>query len=54
MRLAQLTTLRRLLELKVVEMEGEDGTGSLEDDIRLLEVRCRSSQALLRLLASCS
>lgn len=38
--MAALTTLVRLLEMKVVEMEGEDGTGTLEEDIKLLEV-CR-------------
>lgn len=37
--LAGLTALVRLLELKLYELEGEQGTGPLEDDIRLLEVR---------------
>ena len=36
--LACLTTLRRLLELKLLEMEGPEGTGSLELDIQLLQV----------------
>ena len=40
-RLAKLTTLRRLLEVKVAELE--EGTGSLESDIRILEVRLASS-----------
>lgn len=35
--LAGLTALVRLLELKLYELEGEQGTGPLEDDIRLLE-----------------
>ncbi|KAK9806362.1 hypothetical protein WJX72_011435 [[Myrmecia] bisecta] len=37
LRMAALTTLVRLLEVKAVEMEGEGGTGLLEDDIQLLE-----------------
>ena len=37
-RMAVLTTLVGLLELKHLQMEGEDGTGSLESDIRLMEV----------------
>ena len=38
-RLAVLTTLVGLLELKHLQMEGEDGTGPLEADLRLMEVR---------------
>ena len=37
LRMAVLTTLVRLLELKAAELEGADGTGPLEDDIRLLQ-----------------
>lgn len=36
--MAVLTTLVGLLELKHLQMEGEDGTGSLESDIQLIEV----------------
>ncbi|KAL3140376.1 hypothetical protein ABBQ38_004637 [Trebouxia sp. C0009 RCD-2024] len=36
-RMAVLTTLVGLLELKHLQMEGEDGTGSLESDIQLIE-----------------
>jgi hypothetical protein len=32
--MAVLTTFARLLELKMVEMEGEGGTGSLESDLQ--------------------
>lgn len=39
-RMAVLTTLVGLLELKHLHMEGEDGTGSLESDIQLMEVTC--------------
>lgn len=35
-RMAWLTTLSRLLELKCEELEGSDGTGSLEEDEKLL------------------
>lgn len=42
-RMAVLTTLVGLLELKHLQMEGEDGTGSLESDIELIEVGCDSS-----------
>jgi len=38
--MAALTTLSRLLEAKVVELEGDDGTGPLETDIALLQARC--------------
>ncbi len=37
LRLAVMTTLVRLLEMKLAELEGEGGTGSLEDDVQLLE-----------------
>lgn len=37
LRLAVMTTLVRLLEVKLAELEGEGGTGSLEDDVQLLE-----------------
>ena len=37
-RMAVLTTLVGLLELKHLQMEGEDGTRSLESDIQLIEV----------------
>ena len=37
LRMAVLTTLVRLLELKAAELEGPDGTGPLEDDISLLQ-----------------
>ncbi len=40
LRMAALTTLSRLLEAKVVELEGDDGTGPLETDIALLQARC--------------
>lgn len=39
-RMAVLTTLVGLLELKYLQLEGEDGTGSLESDIELMEVSC--------------
>lgn len=42
-RMAVLTTLVGLLELKHLRMEREDGTGSLESDIELIEVGCDSS-----------
>ena len=41
LRLAVLTSLVRLLEVKSAAMEGEEGTGSLESDITILEVRVR-------------
>ena len=37
-RMAVLTTLVGLLQLKHLQIEGEDGTGSLESDIQLMEV----------------
>lgn len=37
LRLAVMTTLVRLLEVKLVELEGPEGTGLLEEDVRLLE-----------------
>lgn len=39
-RMAVLTTLVGLLELNHLQLEGEDGTGSLESDIELMEVSC--------------
>ena len=45
-RMAVLTTLVGLLELKHLQMEGEDGTGSLESDIQLMEVLSTTSDAL--------
>lgn len=37
LRLAVMTTLMRLLEVKLAELEGAGGTGPLEEDVRLLE-----------------
>ena len=37
LRLAVMMTLVRLLEVKLVELEGPEGTGLLEEDVRLLE-----------------
>ncbi|PNH11104.1 hypothetical protein TSOC_002092 [Tetrabaena socialis] len=37
LRMASLTTFLRLLEVKVVELEGEEGTGPLEADEQLLQ-----------------
>ena len=37
MKLAVLTCLARMLEIKSAELEGEDGTGSLERDQKILE-----------------
>ena len=37
LRLAVMTTLVRLLEVKLVELEGPEGTGPLEEDVSLLE-----------------
>jgi len=39
-RMAVLTTLAGLLELKHLQLEGESGTGSLEADMKLIEVTC--------------
>ena len=39
LRMAALTTLARLLEAKMVELEGDDGTGPLETDIAILQAR---------------
>ena len=36
--MAVLTTLVGLLELKHMQQEGESGTGSLEADMKLIEV----------------
>lgn len=44
--MAVLTTLVGLLELKHLQMEGEDGTGSLESDIQLIEVGYTSPDLL--------
>lgn len=40
-RMAVLTTLVGLLELKHLKLEGESGTGSLEADMKLIEVTCK-------------
>ena len=39
-RMAVLTTLVGLLELKYLQLEGKGGTGTLESDIELMEVSC--------------
>lgn len=44
--MAVLTTLVGLLELKHMQMEGDDGTGSLESDIQLMEVLSTACEAL--------
>ena len=36
--MAILSTLAKILEYKIISMEGEEGTGTLEADIQLLEV----------------
>ena len=41
-RLAVLTTLEGLLRLKHLQMEGEDGTGTLESDSIIMEVSQQS------------
>lgn len=41
-RMAVLTTLVGLLELKHLQLEGESGSGSLEADMKLIEVTCAS------------
>lgn len=38
LQMAVLTTLVRILEVKWREMEGPHGTGTLEEDVRLLQV----------------
>ena len=38
LRMAALTTLTRLLEMKVLELEGDDGSVPLENDVALLQV----------------
>ena len=48
--MAVLTTLVGLLELKHLQMEGEDGTGSLESDIQLMEVSCSATPLLCQSL----
>lgn len=45
-RMAVLTTLVGLLLIKHEDMEGDGGTGSLEDDIEIMEV-CLPSHAVL-------
>ena len=50
--MAVLTTLVGLLELKHLQMEGEDGTGSLEADIQLMEVHSTTIDALPALVCS--
>ena len=42
MRLAVLTCLARMLEIKCEELEGEEGTGSLERDQHILEAAKQS------------
>lgn len=49
LRLAVMTTLVRLLEVKLAELEGEGGTGSLEDDVQLLEGPLSSPGILINL-----
>ncbi|GLC33172.1 hypothetical protein PLESTB_000362900 [Pleodorina starrii] len=44
LRMATLTTFIRLLEIKVTELEGSEGTGSLEDDERLLASMAQQQQ----------
>ena len=39
--MAVLTTLVGLLDLKHLQLEGESGTGSLEADMKLIEVTCK-------------
>ena len=47
LRLAILTTLVRLLEVKAAELEGPDsGTGPLEEDVRLLEAGAAAGAGL--------
>ena len=56
--MAVLTTLVGLLEMKHQQMEGEDGTGSLESDIQLMEVGCQllwsHSRHALRFCLTCT
>lgn len=42
MRLAMLTCLARMLEIKCKELEGEEGTGPLERDQHILEAAKQS------------
>ena len=45
LRLAVLTSFIRLLELRLEELEDpQTGTGSLESDLKLLQVRTRPAQ----------
>ena len=46
-RLAVLTTLEGLLRLKHLQMEGEDGTGTLESDSSIMEVGSQGRVMLL-------
>ena len=43
-RMAVLTTLVGLLLIKHEDMEGDGGTGSLEDDVQILEVSSTSTR----------
>ena len=36
--MAAPTTLSRLLEIKLLELEGEEGSGPLENDVAILQV----------------
>lgn len=44
LRMAALTTLSRLLEMKVLELEGDDGSGPLENDVALLQVSAAAGE----------
>ncbi len=46
LRLAVVTTLVRLLEVKLVELEGPEGTGPLEEDVSLLEAHLSAAGKL--------
>ena len=47
-RMAVLTTLVGLLVMKHEDLEGEDGTGSLEEDMEILEVNVLAWAIMLR------
>lgn len=47
MKLATLTCLARVLEIKCDELEGEEGTGPLERDQQILEAATHSEGAAL-------
>lgn len=47
-RMAVLTTLAGLLVMKHEDLEGEDGTGSLEEDMEILEVNVLAWAIMLR------